>query len=110
MEQDGRAAQNAGHAEQASQWAHEAASVAPRGSEVVADIVSVQRINASSQKIGIIVHRPASPSDNITAKSNAAVEAARVPRQNRAAAAVVASEVRGWRQRSADVPPRRSRP
>jgi methyl-accepting chemotaxis protein len=93
---------NAGNAQQANQLAHEAASVADRGGEVVNRVVAtMQDISGSSRKIADII----GVIDGIAFQTNilalnAAVEAARAGEQGRGFA-VVASEVRSLAQRSA---------
>jgi len=94
---------NAGNAQQATTLAHAAASVADRGGEVVARVVStMDEITHSSRKIGDII----GTIDGIAFQTNilalnAAVEAARAGEQGRGFA-VVASEVRSLAQRSAN--------
>jgi methyl-accepting chemotaxis protein len=95
--------QSADSASQANQLATSAASVAQRGGEVVAQVVStMDEINASSRKISDII----GTIDGIAFQTNilalnAAVEAARAGEQGRGFA-VVASEVRNLAQRSAE--------
>ena len=94
--------QNADSARHANQLASSAASVAVRGGEVVAQVVStMQGINDASRKIEDItgVIDGIAFQTNILAL-NAAVEAARAGEQGRGFA-VVASEVRNLAQRSA---------
>ena len=104
MEQlNGTVKQSADSARTANQLASSAASVAQRGGEVVAQVVStMDEINASSKKIADII----GVIDGIAFQTNilalnAAVEAARAGEQGRGFA-VVASEVRSLAQRSAD--------
>jgi len=95
--------QSAASAGQANQLAVSAASVAQRGGEVVAQVVTtMDEINASSRKIADII----GVIDGIAFQTNilalnAAVEAARAGEQGRGFA-VVASEVRSLAGRSAD--------
>ncbi|MBA4175799.1 MAG: hypothetical protein C0505_04450 [Leptothrix sp. (in: Bacteria)] len=90
-------------AAQAKRLAGSASSVARRGGEVVAQVVStMERINGASRKIADIT----STIDGIAFQTNilalnAAVEAARAGEQGRGFA-VVASEVRSLAQRSAE--------
>jgi methyl-accepting chemotaxis protein len=99
----GAVRQSADSASQANQLATSAASVAQRGGEVVAQVVStMDEINASSRKISDII----GTIDGIAFQTNilalnAAVEAARAGEQGRGFA-VVASEVRNLAQRSAE--------
>jgi methyl-accepting chemotaxis protein len=99
----GAVRQSADAASQANQLATSAASVAQRGGEVVAQVVStMDQINASSRKISDII----GTIDGIAFQTNilalnAAVEAARAGEQGRGFA-VVASEVRSLAQRSAE--------
>jgi len=99
----GAVRQSADAASQANQLATSAASVAKRGGEVVAKVVStMDEINSSSRKIGDII----GTIDGIAFQTNilalnAAVEAARAGEQGRGFA-VVASEVRSLAQRSAE--------
>lgn len=94
--------QNTDHARQATALADAASSVAHRGGEAVSGVVeTMQRISASSGKIGEIV----GVIDSIAFQTNilalnAAVEAARAGEQGRGFA-VVAAEVRSLAQRSA---------
>jgi len=94
--------QNADNAQQANALAESASSVARRGGEVVAQVVStMDSIDASSKKIVDII----GVIDGIAFQTNilalnAAVEAARAGEQGRGFA-VVASEVRNLAQRSA---------
>jgi methyl-accepting chemotaxis protein len=104
MEQfTGTVRQSADSALQANQLAATASSVATRGGEVVAQVVStMDQINASSRKIADII----GVIDGIAFQTNilalnAAVEAARAGEQGRGFA-VVASEVRSLAQRSAE--------
>ncbi len=93
---------NADNARQAQSLASEASTVAVRGGEAVAQVVSTMRdIATSSQKINDII----GTIDGIAFQTNilalnAAVEAARAGEQGRGFA-VVASEVRALAQRSA---------
>ncbi|MDB5758191.1 MAG: methyl-accepting chemotaxis protein [Burkholderia sp.] len=93
--------QNADNARQANQLVASASSVAAKGGEVVAQVVStMDAINDSSRKIVDII----SVIDGIAFQTNllalnAAVEAARAGEQGRGFA-VVASEVRSLAQRS----------
>ncbi|HSI56519.1 MAG TPA: Cache 3/Cache 2 fusion domain-containing protein [Ideonella sp.] len=95
--------QNADNARQANQLALGASSVATRGGDVVAQVVSTMKgINDSSRKIADII----GVIDGIAFQTNilalnAAVEAARAGEQGRGFA-VVASEVRSLAQRSAE--------
>jgi methyl-accepting chemotaxis protein len=95
--------QTAESARQAREFAMTSASVARRGGEVVAQVVStMDDIRANSRTIGDIV----ATIDSIAFQTNllalnAAVEAARAGEQGRGFA-VVASEVRNLAQRSAD--------
>ena len=94
---------NAENARQANQLAVSASTVAERGGDVVAEVVTTMRgINDSSKKIADII----GVIDGIAFQTNilalnAAVEAARAGEQGRGFA-VVASEVRSLAQRSAD--------
>ncbi len=104
MEQlTGTVKQSADSARQANQLATSAASVAGRGGEVVAQVVStMDGIHHASKKIADII----STIDGIAFQTNilalnAAVEAARAGEQGRGFA-VVASEVRSLAQRSAE--------
>jgi methyl-accepting chemotaxis protein len=104
MEELGTAVQqNADHARQANQLAHEAATVAAKGGEVVNQVVhTMKAIDGSSHKIADII----GTIDGIAFQTNilalnAAVEAARAGEQGRGFA-VVASEVRMLAQRTAD--------
>jgi len=95
--------QSAESSRHASDFATSAASVAGRGGEVVAQVVStMDQITTSSRKIGDItgVIDSIAFQTNILAL-NAAVEAARAGEQGRGFA-VVASEVRSLAQRSAE--------
>jgi len=93
---------SADHAQEAAALAEGNSTVAARGGEVIAEVVStMQRIHRSSSKIGEII----STIDGIAFQTNilalnAAVEAARAGDQGRGFA-VVASEVRNLAQRSA---------
>ncbi|RVU44389.1 methyl-accepting chemotaxis protein [Rubrivivax rivuli] len=95
--------QTADSARTADQLAQSAATVAQRGGQVVAQVVStMEDINASSRKISDII----GTIDGIAFQTNilalnAAVEAARAGEQGRGFA-VVASEVRSLAQRSAE--------
>ncbi|WP_119155089.1 methyl-accepting chemotaxis protein [Caldimonas tepidiphila] len=94
--------QNADNARQADQLSHGASSVARRGGEVVAQVVSTMKsINDSSRQIADIINviEGIAFQTNILAL-NAAVEAARAGEQGRGFA-VVAGEVRALAQRSA---------
>ena len=99
----GTVKQTADSARQANQLASNAATVAVRGGNVVAQVVTtMHEINASSKKIADII----GVIDGIAFQTNilalnAAVEAARAGEQGRGFA-VVASEVRSLAQRSAD--------
>ena len=104
MEQlTGTVKQSADSARQANQLASSAASVAGRGGEVVAQVVStMDGIHQASKKIADII----GTIDGIAFQTNilalnAAVEAARAGEQGRGFA-VVASEVRSLAQRSAE--------
>jgi len=104
MEQlTGTVKQSADSARQANQLASSAASVAGRGGEVVAQVVSTMNgIHQASKKIADII----GTIDGIAFQTNilalnAAVEAARAGEQGRGFA-VVASEVRSLAQRSAE--------
>jgi methyl-accepting chemotaxis protein len=96
---------SADSAAQASQLADSASTVARRGGEVVAHVVTtMSEINTSSRKIGDII----GVIDGIAFQTNilalnAAVEAARAGEQGRGFA-VVAGEVRSLAQRSAEAP------
>jgi methyl-accepting chemotaxis protein len=100
---NGTVRQSADAAAQANQLASSATSVAQRGGEVVAQVVStMDEINASSKKIADII----GVIDGIAFQTNilalnAAVEAARAGEQGRGFA-VVAGEVRSLAGRSAD--------
>ena len=99
----GTVRQTAESARTANQLAASAAEVAERGGSVVSDVVStMDRIHASSRKIGDII----GTIDGIAFQTNilalnAAVEAARAGEQGRGFA-VVAGEVRSLAQRSAE--------
>jgi methyl-accepting chemotaxis protein len=94
---------NAEAARQANELARDASGVAERGGAAVSDVVStMERISASSRKIGDII----GTIDGIAFQTNilalnAAVEAARAGEQGRGFA-VVAAEVRSLAQRSAE--------
>lgn len=94
--------QNAGSAREANQLAQSASTIASKGGQVVAGVVStMESINDSSKKIADII----GVIDGIAFQTNilalnAAVEAARAGEQGRGFA-VVASEVRNLAQRSA---------
>jgi methyl-accepting chemotaxis protein len=98
----GTVGSTAASARQATELASSAATVATRGGQVVAQVVSTMgQINDSSRKIADII----GVIDGIAFQTNilalnAAVEAARAGEQGRGFA-VVASEVRGLAQRSA---------
>ena len=98
----GTVRQSADAAAQANQLARSASTVADRGGQVVAQVVStMDEINASSKKIADII----GVIDGIAFQTNilalnAAVEAARAGEQGRGFA-VVAGEVRSLAQRSA---------
>ena len=99
----GNVRQSADAASQANQLAASASTVARRGGEVVAQVVStMDEINGSSKRIADIIGTIDSIAfqTNILAL-NAAVEAARAGEQGRGFA-VVASEVRNLAQRSAE--------
>ncbi len=99
----GTVRQTADSARTASQLAATAAEVAERGGQVVGEVVTtMDRIHASSRKIGDII----GTIDGIAFQTNilalnAAVEAARAGEQGRGFA-VVAGEVRSLAQRSAE--------
>ena len=99
----GNVRQSADAASQANQLAASASTVARRGGDVVAQVVStMDEINSSSKRIADIIGTINSIAfqTNILAL-NAAVEAARAGEQGRGFA-VVASEVRSLAQRSAE--------
>ena len=103
QELSGTVSQNYDSGKQASTLAENAAQVAVRGGEVVAEVVhTMEAINTSSRKIADIIGIIDSIAfqTNILAL-NAAVEAARAGEQGRGFA-VVASEVRALAGRSAD--------